>query len=168
MNRIISIPLMILILTYVTACSVYFEPLNKFDRNDPLVDFDISDPESEGASDDIVLSSVTPNSGLIDGDPYSFTIEVTYNLASLEDGAVMVTFNYDAVDSWESPDSGSAIQLVTNGTDTLIFTVEQTARDWGNDGDFMVAATLSSAEYDETEDSYSYSVIITDYEILTF
>ncbi len=168
MKRNIFILLIILILALATACSVYFEPLNKFDRNDPLVDFDISDPESEGASDEIALGTVTPNSGLINGDTYTFTIEVTYNLTSLEDGAVLITFNYSAVNSRDSPESGSAVQLVSNGADTITFTVEQTARDWGNDGDFMVAATLSSAVYDETEGSYSYNGIITDYEILTF
>jgi hypothetical protein len=97
--------------------------------------------------DSINISSVSPNSGLVDGFSYDFTVVVEYELATVEQGEIGVGFNNG------STVSGyvlirTADQIVDKGSDQYTFNVTAEAKDWGASEDFCVYVHIS--EYPHT------------------
>ncbi len=92
-------------------------------------------------SDSIIIKSVSPNSGLIDGVETSFTVVVDYVLITKEQGELNIGFNNDSdFNSYTIIDSGTKIISKSSGAHT--FEVKAKAKKWNN-GDFMLFVNLS-------------------------
>ena len=112
-------------------------------------------------ADSINIVSVSPNSGLVDGDDYDFTVVVEYDLVTKDQGELDIGFN-----------NGSDIskfrmleeyQIVDQGNGQHTFNVSATAADWGVAGDFQVFVYI--CEYPHDTPFYTLDV---DFMTLTF
>ena len=117
--------------------------------------------DSEDLGDDIQIISVSPSSGLVDGEDYDFTVTVEYNLASVDSGLLMVGFNTQEVGRFIMISDASAI--VDKGSGTHTFNVTVSAKDWLSEGDFKVYVNLS--EYPHPS---QWAPLSTDVEPLSF
>lgn len=93
-------------------------------------------------SDEIKILSVSPTTGLIDGEYVNFIVTVSYTLVSSTEGTLDIGFNNDNMgviyNMMESVD-----ELVTTGSGEYTFTVNAKVKDWGTQGDFHVYVNLS-------------------------
>mgnify|MGYP001817183127 CR=1 FL=1 len=113
------------------------------------------------SEDNIEIISVSPSSGLVDGEDYNFTVEVEYSLASVDSGLLMIGFNTVEVDRFRMISEASVI--VAKGSGTHTFHVTVTAKDWLADGDFQVYVNLS-----ENPHPPSWTPLSSDAEPLSF
>lgn len=111
--------------------------------------------------DSITIVSVSPNSGLVDGVDYDFTVVVNYELVTKDQGELDIGFN-------NGPDIKKysmlmEYQIVDQGSGQHTFNVSATAKDWGTDGEFKVLVIIYEYPHDPT--FYSLNV---DFMTLTF
>ena len=89
--------------------------------------------------DIIILSGISPSTGLSPGISRNFNAEVEYNLISLNQANINICFNDgDQVNQFYSKGTRS----VSKGSGEQTFTVTVTPKDWGEDGDFKVVVFL--------------------------
>lgn len=113
-------------------------------------------------SDSVTIISVTPNSGLVDGNSYDFTIVVQYVLASDNDAELTIGFNNStSVNAFVTLTASTAVVVKGSGEHT--FDVNAAAKDWQTEGDFQ--AYVYMAEYPH---SSPFTPFASDKEILTF
>lgn len=110
--------------------------------------------------DFINIISVTPNSGLIDGEDTNFKVVVEYNLFSYNQGILQICFNNESIDSYGVVENTNF--YIYKGYGTYEFNVTVKPKDWGSQGDFKVLVVL-----DEIPWINDYS-LDGDIEILTF
>ena len=116
---------------------------------------------SEELEDNIEIISVSPSSGLVDGEDYDFTVTVEYNLASVDSGLLMIGFNTEEAGRYFMISEASTI--VDKGSGTHTFNVTVTAKDWLAEGDFQVFVNLS--EYPHPSE---WTPLSSDVEVLSF
>jgi len=97
--------------------------------------------DDETGIDGIEIISVSPSASLEDGVEYTFSVNIEYDLATLNAGIIMIGFNTLAVNSYTMIYDASVI--VDKGSDVHTFTVTVAAKDWAGEGDFKVLVTLS-------------------------
>lgn len=122
-----------------------------------------SDDNATGAEengDDIIIKSVTPDSGLIPGIVTDLNVIVEYELVSADSGEVMVGFNIDEVGRFRMISGATA--LVVKGSGEHQFNVTIVPKDWGDTGDFKVYVNLS-----EHPHGPSWTPLATDIRVLT-
>ena len=96
-------------------------------------------------SDAITIVSVTPSTGLVDGQSTSFTVEVKYTLNTAEEGAIEVGFNtYDP--SYYSMDISSEF-AVTKGSGTHTFTTTAVPKNWGGSNHFKAYVNIAKTPH---------------------
>ncbi len=102
--------------------------------------------------DSVDIVSVVPDSGLVDGQSYTFTVGVRYRIASAEQGELSVGFNNgDASDVFLMATSGNAI--VEKGSGEHSFEVIAMAKKWEWGTPFQIIATLS--EYPHSSSTWT-------------
>ena len=107
----------------------------------------------------IQIDSVSPNTNLIDGELYSFTVVVSYTISDGL-GEINIGFNdSDSVTSYSIIDD----KIVDDREGSESFIVETFAKDWGLEGDFVAYANIS--EYPHAD---SWSPLATDIMTLSF
>jgi hypothetical protein len=96
-----------------------------------------------GNKDSIKITSVSPKSGLIDGQKYTFLISVDYNLTTQELGEIFVGFNDDErnINIFSTPYPDGYLQI-GQGKGNHLFTISARAKNWGAQGDFCISATI--------------------------
>ena len=109
----------------------------------------------------ITILSVTPDSGLLDNTPTDFTVEVEYSLLNSAQGELDIGFNNG--DSINSYYMSSVDHIVTEGSGTYIFNVNETTKDWGVEGDFEVYVNIVGYPHES-----SYSPLDSDWHTLSF
>ena len=91
--------------------------------------------------DFINIISVTPDSGLVDGEDTDFTVMVKYNLASSNEGELSISFN-NLLNNEGNPGNHwnitSANYYINKGSGNHVFNVTIKPKDWGDEGDFSV------------------------------
>lgn len=91
--------------------------------------------------DRVQIDSVAPNSGLVDGQWHTFTVEVHYKLVSGEQGVLSVGFNNgDSADSY--PMISSEDIIVAEGSGEHTFNAYAAAKRWVGSTPFQVTVTL--------------------------
>ena len=115
-------------------------------------------PEENG--DDIIIKSITPDSGLTPGIVTDFIVIVEYELTSADSGEVMVGFNTNEVGRFNMISSATA--LVVKGSGEHQFNVTTVPKDWGDTGDFKVYVNLSKHPHGP-----SWTPLATDILVLT-
>src|SRR5204863_10107459 len=101
-----------------------------------------NDPTPVDTVDKIKILSVTPNTGLTDGQTVNFTVKVSYNLYRQKTGTLMIGFN-----NGQNP--GSAVmlplanQIIDSGSGESTFCASATTKSWGPFADFVVYVNLS-------------------------
>lgn len=109
----------------------------------------------------IKIISVTPSTGLVDGQSTSFDVEVEYNLRTSDQGEIKVGFNSTDA-SYYSMIISSAHDVV-RGSGTYTFTVDATPKNWGGNKHFQVYVNLA-----KTPHGSSYYPVAADIENLSF
>jgi len=98
----------------------------------------------------IRILSVTPNSGLTDGTPYNFVVEVEYELYNTDRGELNVGFNTIGVDTYGLVVS-EAVVVGGGGSGQHTFnTTGIQAKDWGPAGDFKAYVNISEYPHEGT------------------
>lgn len=92
--------------------------------------------------DEIKILSITPTTGLIDGEYVTFTVKVSYKLITSSEGTLDVGFNNDEVGIIYSIMIGED-KVVSAGSGEHTFIVTAKVKDWGIEGDFHVYVNLS-------------------------
>jgi hypothetical protein len=91
--------------------------------------------------DRVQIDIVAPNSGLVDGQWYTFTVEARYKLVSAEQGVLSVGFNNgDSADSY--PMISSADIIVAEGSGQHTFSAYAAAKRRVGSPPFQVTVTL--------------------------
>jgi len=91
--------------------------------------------------DKLSIASVSPDAGLVDGQRYTFTVEVRYQLVSVEQGELSVGFNNGSEsDVYAMVSSGDYI--ISKGTGQHTFSASATAKKWVG-SPFQAIVTLS-------------------------
>ncbi len=99
--------------------------------------------------DFINITSVAPDSGLIDGVNTNFTVVVEYNLISHDTGLLMIGFNNgDEVGSYSMISNAS--HIVNKGSGKYTFNVNALTKNWGIQGNFSVYVNISEYPYPST------------------
>jgi hypothetical protein len=88
----------------------------------------------ENPTGTIAIISVTPSSGLIDGNSHDFVVEVEYTLSGSSQGELRVGFNTAGVEIYTIDASETVIVGEGSGQHTFNST-NITATDWGGGGD---------------------------------
>jgi hypothetical protein len=113
--------------------------------------------------DRVQIDSVAPNSGLVDGQSHTFTVEVHYKLVSAEQGVISVGFNNgDSSDSY--PMISSEDVIVAEGTGQHTFSVSAAAKRWIGSTPFQAIVTLDEFP----PPSVSHQVLASDKQELYF
>ncbi|MCK4797004.1 MAG: hypothetical protein KAT05_06455 [Spirochaetes bacterium] len=128
--------------------------------------FIVCQPPTDGnnsvETDSIIITSVIPNSGLVDKENTSFTVIVEYNLGSSEYGELDIGFNNNESDiniySMLDVD-----KIVNKGSGNYTFEVFAIVKDWESQGDFEVFVYLSEHPHDSL-----WSPLESDTQVLTF
>jgi len=94
--------------------------------------------DGDSGIDSISITNVSPESAVAN-ESTAFAVEVSYSLASIENGLLMIGFNYEEVDKYYMIDEYS----VSRGSGTHTFNVTVTPVDWGIDGSFEVYVNVS-------------------------
>jgi len=89
----------------------------------------------------IKIISVTPSTGLVDGQSTSFDVEVEYNLKTSDQGELNVGFNTNSPQVYSMDISAS--HVVARGTGTYTFTVTATPKNWGGTQRFQAYVNLA-------------------------
>ena len=101
------------------------------------------------AIDSIEIISVSPNSGLVDGQDYDFVVDVQYVLVSLSQGELQIGFNNgSSINSFIMITSADFVVNAGSGNHT--FYVNTAVKDWGTSGDFQVYVNLSEYPHGTT------------------
>ena len=90
----------------------------------------------------IKILSVTPTSGLTDGQQVNFTVTVSYNLYSKKTGTLMIGFNNGQTVN-AAVMLTDADKIISSGIGQHAFNVLATVKNWGTQGDFYVYVNLS-------------------------
>ena len=91
--------------------------------------------------DRVQIDSVDPNSGLMDGQSYTFTVKAHYKLVSGEQGVLSIGFNNGgSADSY--PMIASQDIIVAEGSGEHTFSASATAKRWAGSTPFQVTVTL--------------------------
>ncbi|NMB36305.1 MAG: hypothetical protein GX989_08490, partial [Firmicutes bacterium] len=97
----------------------------------------------------IEIKSVEPNTSLINGTSYDFTVEVGYEFEGIEKAILYIGFNNgEEIETYHLIDE--AKQEVTAKTGSYTFNVSASAKHWGEDGKFQVYVNIS--DYDHPEE----------------
>jgi hypothetical protein len=110
----------------------------------------------------IRILSVTPSSGLVDGNSYDFVVEVEYELYSTPEGELNVGFNTAGVDVYAIVVSETVIVGEGAGQHTFSTTNIQ-AIDWGASGDFKAYVNISEYPHESV-----WTPLDSDRMVLTF
>jgi hypothetical protein len=104
-----------------------------------------TDSVTDSVKDSIIITSVSPNVGLIDGNETEFTIRVDYNLSTQSQGEISIMFNNgDDINVTHNDSSHTGwLTQINNGVGTHVFTTSATVKNWGSGGDFFVQAYLA-------------------------
>ena len=97
---------------------------------------------SNNNGDNIKILSVSPTSGLTNGQQVDFTVKVSYNLVSKQTGTLMIGFNNGA-DFVSAYMISNANKIINSGSGQHTFNVTTTVKNWGSLGDFFVYVNLS-------------------------
>lgn len=103
------------------------------------------DDNTGNSTDSVSITSVSPASA-VENVSSLFTVEVSYTLASCQNGSLMIGFNTDHVSGYTVDDEYS----VTRGSGTHTFNVTATPVDWADEGDFGVFVNLSEDPHPST------------------
>jgi len=114
---------------------------------------------SEGT---ITIINVTPSSDLDIDTSYAFTVEVSYNLTSDNQGELNIGFNTNSVNTFIM-DTNSKIIISSGGSGSHTFSVTATTKDYGVNGDFKAFVNIADYPHEST-----YMPLDTDTQILTF
>ncbi len=87
------------------------------------------DSETKKASDSIKIISVTPSESLEYGTEYTFKVDVSYELATIESGKLMIGVN--SMDSFSYTLIDDSEVTVTKGTGVHTFYITTTVKSWG-------------------------------------
>ena len=117
-----------------------------------------SDPKPWDA---ITIVSVSPSTGLVDGQSTVFTVEVKYTLNTADQGAIEVGFNKNDP-SYYSMDISSEF-AVTKGSGTHTFTTTAIPKNWGGSDNFKVYVNIA-----QTPKGMTYYPTASDTENLSF
>lgn len=99
------------------------------------------DTSSAATSGTVVITSVSPSTGLQEGSSTSFTVEVDYT-ATGGNAELNIGFNTGSnVTSYIM--NQDAAEVVSEGSGSHTFTVTATPKDWGSEGDFKVRVNIS-------------------------
>lgn len=100
------------------------------------------DPAPVDTVEKIKITSVTPTTGLMDGQPTNFTVTVSYNLYKTKTGTLMIGFNNGSnVSSFLMLSNGN--KVVNQGSGQYSFQVSAVVKNWGTAGSFQVYTNLS-------------------------
>jgi len=122
---------------------------------------DDNSTNAEKPEDTIIITSVTPESGLTPGVITGFVVDVEYELASADSGEVGIGFNTDEVGRFVMITDAKV--LIAKGAGEHRFNVSSLTRDWGEAGDFQVLVNLSEHPHGPT-----WTVLAGDTWVLTF
>jgi len=118
-------------------------------------------PAPAPANDSLVITSVTPATGLTET-PTTFTVNVKYRLESSAQGELNIGFNNAAnVANYDIVTSAS--KLVASGSGTATFTVTVTPKKWASPGKFYAYVNLANYPH-----APEYSAAAGDIQELTF
>lgn len=95
---------------------------------------------TSSTGDSITIVSVTPSTAVA-GNMTSFTIQVSYDLRTKDNGYINIGLNKSAVDSWDVYDG----LLVSKGTGSHMFVINEAPVNWGAAGNFQVVAFIMDA-----------------------
>lgn len=107
----------------------------------------------------INILSVSPDTGLVDGEDTIFTVEIEYSIDYANQAEISIGFNIRELSSFVMV----ASQIVIGNTGTYTFSETVTAKDWGIDGNFEVLAIISESPHEST-----WSPIDFDTQVLSF
>src|SRR5436190_13191550 len=101
-----------------------------------------NDPTPVDTIDKIKILSVTPTTGLTDGQATNFTVKVSYNLYRQKTGTLMIGFN-----NGQNPDAAVMLPLankiINSGRGESTFSVSAPAKSWCPMADFVLYVSLS-------------------------
>jgi len=100
---------------------------------------------SDGSKDSISISTVIPNTNLIDGEEQEFVITIEYILSTMEQGQLIILFNDYVYDSWGRSNSRDII--VDRGSGTVLYNVTVRPKNWFPEGDFSVISLLYDNDF---------------------
>jgi hypothetical protein len=101
-----------------------------------------SDPTPVDTTDKIKILTVTPTTGLNDGQSTNFSVKVSYNLYTQKTGTLMIGFN-NGTNVGSSVMVVPANKVINSGSGESTFDVSATVKNWGTQGDFFVYVNLS-------------------------
>lgn len=128
----------------------FFPP--SFGGGGSTIDFggdDGGNPPPQSSTGSIIITSVTPGTGLTPGGTTSFIVNVSYNFSGMSQAELGIGFNSgDDVNIFNMIDDAS--QVVTNSSGTHTFEVSSMVKDWGEDGDFKVYVNISEVNHESS------------------
>ena len=127
----------------ITGCSDTAKENDKTpeqNSNDNVAPGDI-EYDTSNSGDAIGIISVDPDSDLVDGTEYSFTVKTAYELVSADTAELNIGFNTENAFSYNL--ISDAVTTVSKGSGKYTFTVSATAKNWGASGDFEVYISLA-------------------------
>lgn len=107
-----------------------------------------SDDPTPAPSDAITIVSVTPATGLVDGQSTSFDVKVKYTLNTGDQGEIEVGFNSDDV-SYYTMNTSSVFDVI-KGSGTHTFTVTATPKNWGGSQHFQAYVNIAKTPHGST------------------
>ena len=117
---------------------------------------------TEGISGTIRILSVTPNSGLVEGTPTDFVVEVEYELSNTDYGELNVGFNTISADLFLLVTSESIVVIEGSGQHTFNV-VGVVPEDWSPGGSFKAYVNISEYPHES-----SWNALNDDTMVLTF
>ena len=110
-----------------------------------LIFFACENGSTDTGTGTIRIISVTPDSGLIDGEYTDFTVVVAYTLEGVDQAYLSVAYNTYEVEAWREYAYKDVYRSSVEKIETFTVT-DVPGKDWGESGDFSVLVIIAPVE----------------------